>query len=94
MTYCLKAMRYGCRTAVQRFPRLLQLLKLYPATTTDFKKKVVCLFTDCGWPHVIHTAGVQHITDMFGPQLYIPYTPQQKTECIQCVLAFFSNANA
>ena len=38
--YSLKAMKYGCATAVQRFPRLLQLLEVYPATTSDFKKKV------------------------------------------------------
>jgi DNA-dependent protein kinase catalytic subunit len=37
--YSLKAMRHGCKVAVQRFPRLLQILELYPATTTDFKKK-------------------------------------------------------
>ena len=41
--YSLKAMRHGCRAAVQRFPRLLQLLELYPATNNDFKKKVNCV---------------------------------------------------
>lgn len=45
--YSLKAMRYGCRTAIQRFPRLLQLLELYPATTNDFKKKVCVCIHSC-----------------------------------------------
>lgn len=45
--YSLKAMRHGCQSAVQRFPRLLQLLDQCPATIEDFKKKVcvLCMLT-------------------------------------------------
>lgn len=40
VTYTLKAMKYGSKAAVQQFPRLLQLVELYPKTMDSFKKKV------------------------------------------------------
>lgn len=38
--YSLKAMKFGSRAAIQQFPRLLQLVELYPATMADFRRKV------------------------------------------------------
>lgn len=40
VTYTLKAMQYGSDAATQQFPRLLQLVELYPETMEAFKKKV------------------------------------------------------
>lgn len=45
VVYTLKAMQLGSLVARQQFPRLLQLLELYPHTVDDFIKKV------CRWPH-------------------------------------------
>jgi len=40
VTYSLKAMQFGSDAATQLFPRLLQLVELYPETMDAFKKKV------------------------------------------------------
>jgi len=40
VAYTLKAMQLGSLVARQQFPRLLQLLELYPQTVDDFSKKV------------------------------------------------------
>ena len=40
MTYTLKAMQHGSKAATQQFPRLLQLVELYPETMDKFKSKV------------------------------------------------------
>ncbi|XP_064405997.1 DNA-dependent protein kinase catalytic subunit-like isoform X2 [Halichondria panicea] len=39
VAYSLKAMKFGSPLATQRFPRLLQLVELYPATMETFQKK-------------------------------------------------------
>lgn len=40
VAYSLKAMKYRSKAATQQFPRLLQLVELYPETLENFKKKV------------------------------------------------------
>ena len=47
MRYMLKAMCYGSDQALQRFPRLLQIVEMYPDTVQAFITKVsvfFCLF--------------------------------------------------
>ena len=46
MTYTLKAMQHGSKAATQQFPRLLQLVELYPETMDKFKSKVEDLNVD------------------------------------------------
>ncbi len=40
VTYTLKSMKHGSKVAIQQFPRLLQVVELYPKTMDLFKKKV------------------------------------------------------
>jgi DNA-dependent protein kinase catalytic subunit len=51
VTYMLKAMQYGSMEARQQFPRLLQLLELYPETVNEFVKKAkdVPVWMFLGW---------------------------------------------
>ena len=48
VVYMLKALEHGSIEARQQFPRLLQILELYPETVNEFIKKVrerLCMHT-------------------------------------------------